>query len=291
MNDFGRKIRKGHIYLTLGMGLGLTITGSAGLHPVRTNIEHRSPKYRMAVVGIGKPYPLLPPRRNVIDRLRVDADVRKLFTKYQDISAFFQKIEEWVEFFYNRTTFFEDFSNVTSGIVKVELTPVSSPEPIRDRKLRFKIKGTDQLAFKLRLTFGNGRSLERCVIAKENHSSKAVLLKEVVPVSRIVATPRGVYFCRAIKTMEATAYYPGPECTGESCDGLTSTGKKARFGIIAVDPKVIPLGTKVYIQGYGFAEAEDVGGAIKGNRIDLCFNTYREAVRFGRKKMKVFILD
>ncbi len=94
-----------------------------------------------------------------------------------------------------------------------------------------------------------------------------------------------------VKEMEATAYYPGPESTGAWADGITATGLRAGHGIVAVDPRVIPLGTKVFIPGYGPAVAADVGGAIKGHRIDLCFDTYREAVHFGRRKLQVYILE
>lgn len=91
--------------------------------------------------------------------------------------------------------------------------------------------------------------------------------------------------------MEATAYYPGPEDTGPYADGLTATNQKAGFGVAAVDPRVIPLGSRLYVEGYGFALASDKGGAIKGKRIDLCFETYEEAVVFGRKKVHVYLLD
>ena len=65
---------------------------------------------------------------------------------------------------------------------------------------------------------------------------------------------------------------------------------KAEPGVVAVDPNVIPLRTKLYVEGYGFAIAADVGGAIKGNRIDLFFNTIDECMNYGRKKVKVYIL-
>jgi len=90
--------------------------------------------------------------------------------------------------------------------------------------------------------------------------------------------------------IEATAYYPGPESTGIYADGYTSIGLKAGHGVIAVDPKVIPLGTQVYIPGYGYAIAGDIGGAIKGNIIDLCFDTFREAIQFGRRKVEVYFI-
>jgi len=90
--------------------------------------------------------------------------------------------------------------------------------------------------------------------------------------------------------MEATAYYPGAEDTWPYTAGIAASGLKAGYGMAAVDPKVIPLKTKVYVEGYGFAIAGDKGGAIKGRKIDLCFDTYEEAVRYGRKKVKVHLL-
>lgn len=89
--------------------------------------------------------------------------------------------------------------------------------------------------------------------------------------------------------MKATAYDPSLGGTGKS--GRTATGLRAGHGVVAVDPRVIPLGTKLYVEGYGFCIAGDTGGSIKGNRIDLGFNTYGEAKRFGRRTVTVYILD
>jgi len=86
--------------------------------------------------------------------------------------------------------------------------------------------------------------------------------------------------------MEATAYTPFDD--GQS--GITFSGIPAKRGIVAVDPRVIPLGTRVYVPGYGIALAADTGGAIKGDKIDLCIEDYNEAIRFGRRKVEVFIL-
>jgi 3D (Asp-Asp-Asp) domain-containing protein len=90
--------------------------------------------------------------------------------------------------------------------------------------------------------------------------------------------------------LEATAYYPGPEDTWPYASGIGASGLKAGYGMVAVDPKLIRLKTQVYVEGYGYAIAGDVGGAIKGGKIDLCYDTYEEAVRFGRKKVKVYLL-
>lgn len=86
--------------------------------------------------------------------------------------------------------------------------------------------------------------------------------------------------------MVATAYTAG--CSG--CSGYTATGYRAGHGIVAVDPSVIPLGTKLYIPGYGFAIAGDTGGAIVGHRIDLGFDSLGDAMEFGRRPVKVYTL-
>lgn len=76
-----------------------------------------------------------------------------------------------------------------------------------------------------------------------------------------------------------------------TADGITRCGTRLRPGVAAVDPDVIPLGTKLYVEGYGPAIAEDTGGAIKGNRIDLFFPSREEALIFGVKEVNVIILD
>ncbi|SDF40776.1 3D domain-containing protein [Sporolituus thermophilus] len=99
---------------------------------------------------------------------------------------------------------------------------------------------------------------------------------------------------KQILDIVATAYAPGPHDNGK-WGNLTHIGTQVRPGIIAVDPKVIPLGTRVYIEfpdGHGmYAVAEDTGGAIKGNRIDIAMWTVAEAYNFGIQKVKVYILD
>jgi len=118
------------------------------------------------------------------------------------------------------------------------------------------------------------------------------------PVNKVVSigsrgnyVSRGEFQTRRVLRMSASAYEPGPRSCGWSADGRTCCGLKAGYGVAAVDPRVIPLRSKLYIEGYGMAVAGDTGRAIKGNRIDLGFDTYREAMRFGRKSVIVHILD
>jgi 3D (Asp-Asp-Asp) domain-containing protein len=89
--------------------------------------------------------------------------------------------------------------------------------------------------------------------------------------------------------MVATAYFSGGG--GLSGNGITAIGLRAKKGIVAVDPKVIPLGTKLYIPGYGEALAADTGGWVKGNRIDLVFDSLEDCYRYGRRKIKVYLVQ
>jgi len=96
-----------------------------------------------------------------------------------------------------------------------------------------------------------------------------------------------VRFAGATMKMIATAYTAN--CIG--CSGITKTGQPAGHGIVAVDPRVIPLGTALFIPGYGRAIAGDTGGAIRGNRIDLGFNSTSDAFRFGTRSIVVYVLE
>jgi len=91
--------------------------------------------------------------------------------------------------------------------------------------------------------------------------------------------------------MEATGYDPGPRSCGRYASGRTAIGLLAGRGVVAVDPRVIPLGTKLYVDGYGECVAGDVGSAIKGRHIDLGFDSYREAMAWGRRPVRVRILE
>lgn len=118
-------------------------------------------------------------------------------------------------------------------------------------------------------------------------SSKPVLKKSVIAQSSKTAPAKGVEVAkmnsRRTLNVEATGYtYTGNK---------TSTGAQPREGMIAVDPKVIAMGSKVYVEGYGYAIAADTGGAIRGNRIDLFFPTLRQCIDWGRKSVRIYVLQ
>lgn len=90
-----------------------------------------------------------------------------------------------------------------------------------------------------------------------------------------------------VLTMNASAY----TAYDDGNSNTTYRGNPVHKGLVAVDPSVIPLGTRLYIPGYGYAVADDIGGAIKGNCIDMAFESRSEALQFGRRQVTVYILD
>lgn len=88
-------------------------------------------------------------------------------------------------------------------------------------------------------------------------------------------------------TMEATAYSGG----GLTAMGTVPVRDPNGLSTVAVDPSVIPLGSKVFVEGYGYAIAADTGGAIKGMKIDLYMNSHEECVSFGRRKVTVHLME
>lgn len=123
-------------------------------------------------------------------------------------------------------------------------------------------------------------------------SAKNVLGTQVAqaPSSRVIirstVPSRGLLGRTRVLQMVATAYDP------QTCRcNRTAIGMRATTGVIAVDPRVIPLGSRVHVEGYGYAIAGDTGGAIKGNIIDVCYPTRREAINWGRRRVTVTVLE
>lgn len=143
----------------------------------------------------------------------------------------------------------------------------------------------------------------RVIVSGGVESTRVLTAERLVakPVTRIVAV--GTAAAAATVPAASRRVPPAPRtgrrmlvvATGYSAaqpdlDDTTATGARARYGVIAVDPRVIPLGTRVYVPGYGFAVAADTGGAIRGNRIDLCFDSVADAMTWGRRSVMIVIL-
>ncbi len=164
------------------------------------------------------------------------------------------------------------------------------------------LKGNEKV-----ITDGKNGKVERSYeLVKENGQviSTTLLGEKVVtePVNKVVAVGTKVVTASVSRDnaapsggtefyVTATAYTPF--CAG--CSGTTATGIniKANPGLklIAVDPSIIPLGSKVWVEGYGHAIAGDTGGSIRGNKIDVLFSTKEEAYAWGRKKVRIKIFN
>lgn len=115
----------------------------------------------------------------------------------------------------------------------------------------------------------------------------------ITKASKKVETPSRSTSENAVKEFTVTATAYTAYCNG--CSGITKTGINLKqnpdLKVIAVDPSVIKLGTKVHVEGYGYAIAGDIGGAIKGNKIDVFIPSKSDALEWGRKQVKIKILD
>lgn len=153
-----------------------------------------------------------------------------------------------------------------------------------------------------KITYEDGKPVSRTFV---NEKVSKLPIDKIIQFGTVMNfhNSRGelVRYTKVLKGMRATAYTSSFADTGKNPGhpqfGITYSGLKAREGVIAVDPRVIPIGTKVYVEvpgsapDYGFAIAADTGSAIKGNIIDLYFDTSKQANNWGVRKVVVYILN
>ena len=202
----------------------------------------------------------------------------------------------------------EDMITVTE---EIPFKTVSSPNSSLARgttKVRTEGKvGTKELYYKV--VYHNGEEIsreftgEKIVSEPVNQVSEYGISYYGGTVSRgsVNRADKGTLSYSSVITCTATAYDLSYASCGKNPGdrgyGITASGMRAQRGVIAVDPRVIPLGTRLYIEStdsypdYGYAIAGDKGGAIKGNRVDLFMDSHSEAMGFGRRQVKVYILD
>ncbi|WEG12540.1 peptidoglycan-binding protein [Pullulanibacillus sp. KACC 23026] len=125
---------------------------------------------------------------------------------------------------------------------------------------------------------------------KRLHGSPKRASRSSETVQTVQKTSRSIAASSNVMYVSATAYTA--YCAG--CSGKTATGINLRANpnskVVAVDPNIIPLGTKLYIEGYGYAVAGDTGGAIRGKHVDLFMSSRDDALKWGRRTVKVTIL-
>jgi len=199
----------------------------------------------------------------------------------------------------------------------IKIVRVNEKEKVEDVEVPFKVvkKENGNIEYGVNVTRQQGVKGIKKVKFKEIYEDEKVVSKiaieeEIVqePVNEVIeygtkkVTARGLDLdFRSSVIMTATGYTSSYRDTGkrpgEAGFGITSSGMRARRGLVAVDPRVIPIGTRLYIEGiggtrsYGYAIAADTGGAIKGNKIDLYFESSYEAYNWGVRKVKVYILN
>ncbi|MGJ7045802.1 G5 domain-containing protein [Thermoanaerobacterium thermosulfurigenes] len=135
----------------------------------------------------------------------------------------------------------------------------------------------------IKITYEDGKEVSRQVIKDVVVQNPITKIVQVGTLGLLTTSRGETYRYREMKIMDATGYDAPP-------GSLTYSGATVGRGIIAVDPRVIPLGTRLYVEGYGPGVAADIGEAIKGNIIDLFFTSYREACNWGRRTVRVYIL-
>ncbi len=213
-----------------------------------------------------------------------------------------------------------DFDEITLIRVDEETVKVEEEIPYEstERENKALASGTRKLVQRgvpgektvsYKITYEDGVEVSREKISEEVKTQPIAQIREVGPKKKAanytIASAGTVQTSRSgnlayskVITANATAYDASScgKSPSHPAYGITATGAKAGYGIVAVDPSVIPLGSRLYIESsdgsyvYGTAVAADTGGAIKGNRVDLCFNTRAEAIRFGRRAVKIYVL-
>ena len=200
------------------------------------------------------------------------------------------------------------------SIIKVDVKVIEKEVEAPFKTIKKKNKELSHKQSRILVQGVNGKNKVKC---KEYYAGDKLIKEEVIHVESLVkpidqvfeegtkdvfTNDRGDFTARKAIKMVATAYEAGPRSTGKRPGdkgyGITASGARAKRGTVAVDPRVIPLGTKLYIKSltpgvpdYGFAIAQDTGGAIKGNKIDLFMDTVWECLQFGRRPVMVYILQ
>lgn len=199
------------------------------------------------------------------------------------------------------------------SIIKVDVKVIEKEVEAPFKTIKKKNKELTHKQSRILIQGVNGKNKVKC---KEYYAGDKLIKEEVIHVETLVkpidqvfeegtkdvfTNDRGDFTARKAIKMVATAYEAGPRSTGKRPGdkgyGITASGARAKRGTVAVDPRVIPLGTKLYVKSltpgvpdYGFAIAQDTGGAIKGNKIDLFMDTVWECLQFGRRPVMVYIL-
>ena len=190
--------------------------------------------------------------------------------------------------------------NVTEEVIKESKSVPFEVNIVEDKDLlkgQTKVEeegkaGENQLVYKI--TYHNGKQVEKTFV-EEVVSEKPInkIVKKGTKVEEVkMASSRGESSRKISSNVNSKGKHMSVVATAYTGDSITSTGKKPKWGTIAVDPTVIPYGTKVYIPQFNKTFiAEDCGGAIKGNKIDIFMNDESSVYNWGRKTIDIYIVN
>lgn len=193
-----------------------------------------------------------------------------------------------------------DTHNVTvQEAIQYQTTEIDNPELATNERVVVQKgqSGVNEYVYEIR--YENGVEISRTLVREAILSNPVEEIVECGPKSvwelGVVPASAPTNYSR-VEVFNATAYDASPADNGIWA-GKTSTGMPLVYGVIAVDPRVIPYGTKMYIESvdgqfkYGYAIAGDCGGAIKGKKVDLFFPSRSTCYSFGRRPVKIYFLD
>ena len=229
--------------------------------------------------------------------INLDSVPRMVSTEAETVGVLLEELESTIDTKYvledaKEADSITDMMNLSLISVTEKTTSTTQSSPFETIK-----NSTTDLAEGETRVIQKGVDGQISTIEKEIFHGESFVTKELIetkilsePINEIIeygtaSVIDGMTYTKSIP-MKVTAYTP----FDPGCNGITATGTVAKKGVVAVDPSVIPLGTRVYVPGYGVAIAEDVGGAIKGSRLDVCIESTGEAMQWGVKNIPVYIL-
>ena len=230
--------------------------------------------------------------------INIDGAPRMVSTDKETIGELLEDLDKTIDtdFFLNDA----EEEDPIEAMMTISLTSITEKTVAKTKEIPFETieRANPKMAIGTTKVVQEGQNGVTSLISKEvYHGSELIETKFVeekitVPVQNKIVEfgTTGIIHGHAYTkqiSAKVTAYTP----YDAGCNGITATGTTAKKGVIAVDPSVIPLGTKVYIPGYGVAVAQDTGGAIKGNRVDVCYMTKNEAFSWGVRNVPVYILQ
>jgi len=173
-------------------------------------------------------------------------------------------------------------SQVIKAPIPYETRRVPNPEISRglSRTISRGQNGQEMQTWKI--TYHDGQEVGRELVERKQVARPVEQVMQVGTGQQVSRGGSNIRF-REAKEVTATAY----TYTGHN----TANGTKPAYGTVAVDPSVIPYGTRMYIEGYGYGTALDKGGAIRGNKIDVFLESEKDARKWGKRKVKIYLLD